>query len=152
MKKVIVLLVVTSLFLTSCSVIHWDDDSDTFLFLETHNLSVWERTDDSGQKHYLRILADKNKVAKIYIGNRDKNCFKTELAQKVNDRTIDDDSVSRLSLYGYDEYGNSANFSLDIIDDELHERYYWEVVHNTGGHTRKWVRSEVNVEDLKKCN
>ena len=150
MKKALFILLVFSLLSTSCSI--FTDDIEPVTFLETHNLSVWERTDDSGQKSFLRILSDSKKIAKIYTGITDRNCYKTEFTQKINDKIIDEDTVSRLRLIGYNEYDNSASFSLSIIDGVLYEDYWWQVVHSTGGYNHVWVRSEVNVEDLKLCD
>ncbi len=152
MKKVIILFVISILLLTSCS-IFTEVDEEPILFFDTHNMSVWERTGGSPEKKYfLRILSNPKKMAKIYVGSTDRNCYKTELTQKINDISIDEDIVNRFSLSGYNEEENYSSFSFGISDGVLIEFYSWQTVHNTGGYTHYWVKSEVDVEELKLCN
>jgi len=154
MKKIIVLLVISSLFLTSCS-IFTDDDIEP-LFLEKHNMSVWERTNNSNkgvQKLYIRILSNPKKIAERWYSTvPDHICYSKNLYGNGFDVSIGSNTEDYFEIEQKTDYDDQDRITFNIINDELIQSGYTSNAHGAYNWSYTWVKSEVNVDDLKLCD
>jgi len=156
MKKPYFILLVLSLFLSSCS-IFTEDDEEPMLFLDTHNMSVWERTDSSNkgvQKLYMRILSNPKKIAERWYSNfPDHVCYSKDLYGNGFDVSIDSNTEDHLEFEQKNAKDmNQDQISLDIRNDTLIQIGYTGNAHGYYNWARTWVKSEVNVDNLKMCD
>ena len=152
MKKIIVLFVISSLFLTSCS-IFTDEETIELEFLEKHNMSVWERTAVSNPERQviMRILRYSNNVAEKYIPIGNPECY-SKFHYNSGDVQISDNTENYLKLSGTDVNGFDITFSFSIKDDVLIESFRGWNPHGGHDYTRAWAKSNMNVDDLKLCD
>ena len=150
MKKILLSLILV-VFLSSCS------DTEPITFLETHHLSVWERTDgsDPEQKIFIRILSNRNKIAETWSPTiTDDGCYSKVLFEhKVFDVESITDTENILGFSGTDQFnGFPASVSIQIDNDSMIvSKSNWNP-HGGYQTTSIWVKSKVNVDDLNLCD
>lgn len=151
MRKILLSLIfVITLF--SCS------DTEPITFLETNNLSVWERTgySDPEQKFYMRILSNPDRIAEKWSPtNTDIDCYDKDLFEKLFDLSFGTDTENNLTFTGFSVKSNTFTdgFSFSIRNDTLTLIVSRSSGNPDGGngYTKKWVKSNVNVDDLIRC-
>ncbi len=152
MKKSSIALIVLSLFLGSCSIFTEEESS---LFLDTHNSTVWERivTENPEEKQYMRILSNPKKVAETWsISDGDNDCYEKKQYFKMSDINIVEDKENTLRIKGTYSSDSPSLINFSIIDGVLIEKWsYWNA-HGGNEHNGTWVKSEVNIDDLERCN
>ena len=154
-KKTYFILLVLGLFLSSCS-IFTEDDEEPMLFLDTHNMSVWERTDGSNkgvQKLYMRILSNPKKIAERWYSTvPDHVCYSKDLYGNGFDVSIDSNIEDYFEIEQKTDYDDQDRITFNIINDELIQSGYTSNAHGAYNWSYTWVKSEVNDDDLKLCD
>ena len=145
MKKILLsLILVITLF--SCS------DTEPITFLEKHNLSVWERTEgsDPERKFFLRILSNPDKISDIWFSTVN-DCYGNILYGDGFEISIGSNTEDYLEIKQITNYDDQDQISFSIKNGELIQNGYTTNAHGSYNWSDTWVRSEMNVEDLKRC-
>ena len=120
-------------------------------------MSVWEVKDESNpeQKAYMRILSNPSRISeKWLLKNTDGGCYEKSLSDKLYDISINTDIENKLKYSGFSSKGNTFEnyFTFSIENDTLTETMVSGNFEYGDGYTIRWVKSKVNVDDLKLCD
>ena len=149
MKKIILALILVVTFF-SCS-----DEAEPITFLEKHNMSVWERKDNSEQvqKFFMRISSDPNKIAvRWYTTVPDHECYSKHLYGNGFEVGTGDNTLDYLEIVQKTEYDDQDKVTFNIINGELIQAGYTINAHGSYRWAHTWVKSKVDVDDLNLCD
>ena len=153
--KRFIFAVIISVTMFSCS--DDPDEKEPITFLEKHNLSEWERTDnnpDRGYQHFMRILNNSNKLTEIWytttVDIPDYDCY--HKVRELFDITILINTENNLHFEGVNGSDVKSTIVLSVKNDELKEVRTIHTREGPSEYSYTWVKSNVNVDGLKLCD
>ena len=101
-----------------------EEYNEPIMFLDNHDMSIWERTDrwKPAQIIYMRILRNPNKIAETWSpSDTDKNCYVKEFYSELYTVVAVVDTENSLKITGNRESGYAAMYNFSISNDTLSE-------------------------------
>jgi len=132
-----------------------EEYNEPIIFLEKHDMSVWERTNRwvPDQIIYMRILRNPNKIAEIWSPSEtNENCYIKEFYSELYTVVAVDDKENSFRITGNRESGYAAQYNFYISNDTLSENKDFFLPPDAYIEYNTWVKSKVNVDDLNLCD